>query len=260
MGTENKKPKIKTARIMSELTQNVKSVKNEVTRLDNAKLGVVDVIDNLITPDTSAPLSAQQGMQLNNRITAVAQIAQSGIVRGTFQTKAEMISALPTANVHDFAYVQVDETRNGTTWKYVWTETKEWMPLIQINNTPLDLLAQVYPVGSIYMSMNDVSPQQFLGGTWIRFGGGRVPMGVGNNGTTNYPVARNIGGAERHTLTINEMPSHNHVGRVTTAAGTAGGSGNERGRDPHNMGMTGGNQPHNNMQPWITVFMFERIA
>ena len=40
------------------------------------------------------------------------------------------------------------------------------------------LLNKIYPVGSIYMSVNDVSPEEFLGGTWERWSQGRVPVGV----------------------------------------------------------------------------------
>lgn len=43
------------------------------------------------------------------------------------------------------------------------------------------LLNKIYPVGSIYMSVNDVSPEEFLGGTWERWSQGRVPVGVDEN-------------------------------------------------------------------------------
>jgi len=68
-----------------------------------------------------------------------------------------------------------------------------------------NLLNRVYPVGSIYMSVNNVNPSTFIGGTWVGWGGGRVPLGVGSNGETNYTAAEQTGGSE------NSVASHNHT-------------------------------------------------
>ena len=76
-----------------------------------------------------------------------------------------------------------------------------------------DLLNKVYPVGSIYMSVVNVSPASFLGGTWQAIEQGRMLMAAGSSwqaGTT--------GGAAYHTLTVQEMPAHDHSA-VETAAG-----------------------------------------
>lgn len=60
------------------------------------------------------------------------------------------------------------------------------------------LIDKIYPVGSIYMSVNNVSPATFLGGTWVAWGAGRVPVGMGSNGTTNYTTVEATGGSETH--------------------------------------------------------------
>lgn len=74
-------------------------------------------------------------------------------------------------------------------------------------------LEQVYPVGSIYMSTISTSPSVLFGfGTWEAIEGGRVLLASGNG----Y-VAGNTGGSATHTLTVEEMPSHNHTGSVTQA-------------------------------------------
>ena len=68
----------------------------------------------------------------------------------------------------------------------------------------LTLLNVIYPIGSIYMSVNNVSPESFLGGKWDPWGEGRVIVGVGNNGETNYTVSEQRGGSE------NSVAVHSH--------------------------------------------------
>ena len=74
-----------------------------------------------------------------------------------------------------------------------------------------DLADRIYPVGAIYMSVNSTDPAELFGGSWVAWGGGRVPVGIGSNGTTNYQNVEAIGGAETHVLTAAQMPSHTHT-------------------------------------------------
>ncbi len=62
---------------------------------------------------------------------------------------------------------------------------------------------KIYPVGSIYMSVNNVNPKSFFGGTWVAWGAGRVPIGV-NTLETEFEVAEKTGG----TKTVNLQHSH----------------------------------------------------
>ena len=127
----------------------------------------------------------------------------------------------------------------------------------------------MYPVGSIYQSTGSTSPASLFGGSWERFTN-RFLVGAGDF----YPVNA-MGGEEEHTLSINEMPSHQHIGsdggyaflvdlnredtsnefailrastmqyRCTPNRGTA---------------FTGGTQPHNNMPPYYAVNIWRRTA
>lgn len=72
----------------------------------------------------------------------------------------------------------------------------------------------VYPVGSIYMSVNNVNPATMFGGTWEQIAGGRCLIGANSNyalGTT--------GGEATHLLNANEIPSHNHSVSISNSGG-----------------------------------------
>lgn len=118
-----------------------------------------------------------------------------------------------------------------------------------------------YPVGSIYLSVNATDPATLFGGTWERIGG-RFLLGADDTYT-----AGSTGGEAEHTLTIDEMPSHNHsLDNYNTAAGNTtpymtvqaqskvGYGGNVQTLN------TGGGKPHNNLPPYLSVYMWERVS
>lgn len=151
-------------------------------------------------------------------------------------------------------------------------------------STTLDgiTLDTIYPVGSIYMSISETNPAELFGGNWEPWGEGRVPVGVGtytdSGGTTNnFNVANSssiagINGRYLHPLTVDEMPSHNHSASITTTYNFTGGNTGDWKADPGDgtrinttlwsitIGNKGGNQPHNNIQPYITCYMWVRSS
>ena len=133
----------------------------------------------------------------------------------------------------------------------------------------LDTLNMVYPVGSIYMSVNSTSPASLFGGTWEQIKD-RFLLAAGDTYS-----AGSTGGEATHTLTVDEMPSHYHRGMDIDGvyvfgwdSGTKVGfdfmrqtnySGNKTAERLSTLS-TGGSQPHNNMPPYITVYMWKRTA
>ena len=87
-------------------------------------------------------------------------------------------------------------------------------------DTTQQILNMIYPVGSIYMSVNNVSPATFIGGTWTALTD-RVLIGAGSSYSVNatggatshtHTSAAHTHTTAGHTLTVNEMPSHVHPG------------------------------------------------
>ena len=125
------------------------------------------------------------------------------------------------------------------------------------------LLNFIYPVGSIYMSVNATSPETLFGGTWAQLKD-RFLLGVGDtysNGTT--------GGEATHTLSVNEIPAHNHsygvydansstkleINHMSAYCGVQNGTG-----WGSNTLFAGGGEAHNNMPPYLAVYMWKRTA
>ena len=85
---------------------------------------------------------------------------------------------------------------------------------------------------------------------------GRVPVGIDTN-DTDFDTLGETGGEKTHTLTINEMPSHNHIARSHVGSGVGDGmllNGNSYTVDNnYTTGSTGGGQAHNILQPYIVV-------
>lgn len=133
--------------------------------------------------------------------------------------------------------------------------------------TNTDILNLIYPVGSIYMSATIATAAAVgtaLGGTWVEWGAGRVPVGV-DASDADFDTAEETGGEKTHTLTVAEMPDHHHEVYGRTGS-TAAGSNCYQGRNWNgtavitNTGDTGGGDPHNNLQPYITCYMYKRTA
>lgn len=137
---------------------------------------------------------------------------------------------------------------------------------LQVNEK--SILDLTYPVGAIYMSVSSTNPNTLFGGTWVAWGQGRVPVGVNSSGTFNS--VEKTGGSETHTLSTSELPSHNHRTYISYG-GPVGGTDvfdlviNGVTNSPQwsastYQDKTGGGQAHNNLQPYITCYMWKRTA
>ena len=133
----------------------------------------------------------------------------------------------------------------------------------------LTVLKAVYPVGSIYMSVNAVPPSTLFGfGTWERI----KDMFLLSAG--DVYSAGTTGGEATHTLTVDEIPAHTH--NYAKYVGSVGWSGSSQWNvvkttntdgytNTNNDGYvetlsTGSNAAHNNMPPYLAVYVWKRVA
>lgn len=114
----------------------------------------------------------------------------------------------------------------------------------------------IYPVGSIYLSYNHTDPSTLFGGTWVRMTDGFLWASRATD------IIGQTGGEKTVTLTVEQMPEHNHGGTYTNG-GTARthawltSNGSAMGYEAVDIG---GGQPHNNMPPYIQVSIWRRTA
>ena len=129
----------------------------------------------------------------------------------------------------------------------------------------------VYPVGAIYMSVSNTTlPGDLFGGTWASIGQGRMLVGFDDateNADSDFTTAEATSGSKTHTLTVNEMPAHDHTVAFSVQTDMEIFGSSERDiseldgtTNTRTTSSTGGGQAHNNMPPYLVVYMWKRTA
>lgn len=217
----------------------------------------------------------REGENTNNAqyYAQLAQQVSQGAV-GWYETEQALQAAHPTGQNGNWAIIGTTDT--------IWTwdsDTGAWVDTgaqVDMSNyytkdeanatfvQSASLLDLVYPVGSVYMSANNVSPQTFLGGTWQQIQGQFLLAA-----SSTYP-AGSTGGEATHTLTKAELPNTKLTVEMVFS-GTSGSSyysvqsGGTVGPSPNSAdaGFTkplGSGEAHNNMPPYLAVYMWKRTA
>lgn len=138
-----------------------------------------------------------------------------------------------------------------------------------------EALNSTYPIGSIYASVANTSPASAFGGTWAPYGAGKVLAGHDYNDPADADFvaastdgsSEKTGGAKTHTLSINEMPAHDHTVAFSVQTDMEIFGSSERDiseldgtTNTRTTSSTGGGAAHNIMQPYVVVYMWKRTA
>ena len=172
-------------------------------------------------------------------------------------------SALYNQISADMTSFKTTEQANFNTWFASLQETLDENTAAHLLNLIHAIPLQMHPIGDIYATLNaNFNPQTAWGGTWQLIEEGQVLLSAGSN----Y-AAGNSYGENSHTITINEMPKHNHE-PLKLAYGEP--STNPKGLNygsasvnEHSFGWlaeVGGSQPMSLMQKSIAVYIWKRTA
>lgn len=164
----------------------------------------------------------------------------------------------------------------------VGTEISDGSVVWTVKNIKGQSMLAAYPVGSIYMSTVATSPADLFGGTWD----GRVLLAQGTSEWGVEYKAGSTGGEHEHQLSVGELPPHNHdatcstdgdhVHKLNAYANENGDGGRgywfarsgtldstqSAGNHSHTITIsnTGSGTAHNNLQPYLSIFIWKRIT
>ena len=224
---------------------------------------------------TSTVGSATKPVYINNGVASAVSVDLS-----TLAPKASPgLTGTPTAPT---ANVDTNDTQIATCG-FVRNAIAKYAPM-------LDTMKKIYPVGSIYISTVSTNPSELFGfGTWEAMPAGRVLLAQGKVETENYThnfVAGETGGEFVHQLTVGELPAHNHTASTNTTGNHThkyGGTSiycdayqrqdlptsadkkswftSEEGNHSHTViiNNTGSGTAHNNLQPYVSCYIWKRV-
>ena len=245
---------LRLANILVQANTSAGTTKNITdTRLDTEDCGlVVGLVENI---DTS-----QLYKQIQSDLYDFKSTEQAEFMRW-FETIQDILDENAAGNLQKQidTKVPMERTINGKALTGNITITAA-----DIGISAIFLAA--HPVGDIYLSVNPTNPGTLYGGTWVAWGSGRVPVGV-NTSDTDFKTVEKTGGAKTHTLTVQEIPNHAHdLNAVNEGVDNPNGgyhpgwTFNKQYTAQVMSASTGGGQAHNNLQPYITCYMWKRTA
>lgn len=255
----------------------------EATIYYNALAGqVAQTLDNANAAAASAAEAAASA-------EAAQQVSQGAV--GYYETPDALRQAHPTAEAGNWAIVGSTDTVwvwdiDTSTWKdshqatdlsnyYTKAQTDErylqpaslsnFYSKQQVQNliAPIGYIFSWAPVGGSPDLSTPAKVAAYFGfGTWAAYGTGQVLVGL-DAGQTEFATPGKTGGEKTHTLTVSELASHRHAYAVDTSVTYTGTPGYDMFKvadsGSSNTGETGGNQPHNNLQPYVVVYRWQRV-
>ncbi|HFU3980828.1 TPA: DUF859 family phage minor structural protein [Streptococcus suis] len=222
--------------------------------------GSLDVASNIYA--RGKPIQQHQLTQANSRAIQASGDWNNYIDSG-FYMGSGMTNQPPFSGQHSWKYIRVTKHNDI----YCVQESIDFNGVasaVRVKNngtwsswkTPA--LDQYYPIGAIFQSTVNTNPSTLMGGTWERFGNGRVLVGV-DEADSDFSTPNKIGGSKTTTNLMLQGTNYGglsggstggeYIGRVWVSPGTLVNTA---------AGATNFNQ--NIVQPYVTVYMWRRIA
>lgn len=187
-------------------------------------------------------------------ITGYPNLTQNNIVANNSGVYQYELARFKTSNngIESFK-----DMRTFIDFDSIYAEIRQKIKNIEMGE--LDLLNKIYPVGSVYISVNSTSPAKLFGGTWTLIKD-RFLLATGDTYT-----AGKTGGEAMHTLIEREIPSHGHKIHDYLVSAQGGGSFTVPSVSKATSAVsyasrTGGGVAHNNMPPYLAVYIWKRTA
>lgn len=229
-----------------------------------------------IAPNEDENVTIEGGTSgVNRRDMIVAEYRKTN---GIESVTIEVIKGTETTGTPTTPEYKTGDILNGSnivdmplyTVDLIGVDVQEPHRLFEIKKPMSEVFDLIYPVGSIYINTNDVNPAVLFGGTWERFAQGRTLVSIGSvrddAGNVKTFEEGERGGEITHKLTTSELPAHSHnvkVDKLTTSAGRAShlavspimGDYSNFAADS-----VGSDVAHNNMQPYVAVYIWKRLS
>ena len=260
--------------MITTLQEDVIKVEDDITKIKSNYIpvsqkgnpnGVATLDNNALLKDTQLPIASPTrlgGIKIGENLNITADGVLSATGGGSGEKEVSISEAEPTENSIEL-----------------------WVDLSEDEPTP-DLALDSTPIGAIIPYPNDIIPEGFLEcngqavsrttydtlfdiiGTAFGSGDGSTTFNLPNikgktlvgldSNDSDFNAIGKTGGEKSHTLTVEEMPSHNHAWKYKSSAQSGSSTWNSAGSDSTGsasdiIGNTGGNQPHNNLQPYVVT-------
>lgn len=230
-----------------------------VTTLDN--LGALNLAH---VPDGDTDHLIPENADLNDYITPGAYRCATSAIAKTLSNMTSYVSAgfrlivSGTSTGNGSVQFIIFNSGVGRLWFRIRTGIDTWGDWRHII-TDGNIVDTVYPVGSIYLSVESTSPASLFGGTWTQLKD-RFLLGAGSSYT-----AGNTSGSKSTTLKEANLPAHTHGLRSTTVSvGSSGGvkditvlSTSSSSSESY-ITSTGSATSFTNMPPYLVVYMWKR--
>jgi len=232
-----------------EAIADIRDIDTETLKLENHTLKVIASSSGQVTKTYVDDLAKNAQKYVDGKINNLSSVATTGQFNDL-----EGVPTLGNVEVVETINDLPENGEDGTTY------------LVKQNVTARLFVDIFYPVGTYYeTSDSNFNPNIMWGGTWVEDTDGR--MLIAQNDATFNTVGK-VGGEEKHTLTINEMPKHQHKMSLANYSSTDNVSGvvwsaTASKKYAYSQDMiepVGDNQAHNNMPPYVVVKRWHRTA